>query len=166
MSYQNLPTSVDFFKLTEQRTQLKGQFLLASMLRLKDYLANMEGEVIVEANFDRDPGGRSFVDLKINTVLLLKCERCLESFNYPVAITSLLSPVSENQVLKELQGYEPFLLSKGELVSLHSMVEDEILLTLPLIPKHPNACPVVLSPPKTVQVESPFAVLSTLKIKK
>jgi uncharacterized protein len=167
MSDQNLPTSIDFFKLAEQHAQLKGQFSLVSMLRLKDFLADTEGEVMVEANFNCDLTGKSFVNLKIDTTLLLKCERCLESFKYPVAITTLLSPIFENQVLKELQGYEPFLLSKEELVSLQGLVEDEILLALPLVPKHPKAvCPMVLLPTKTTQVESPFAVLSTLKIKK
>lgn len=162
---QTLPTELDFTKLAEHQTRLKGTLPLRTMSRLKNLLADSEGEVTIEADFDRDLQHKSFLDLKINTCLVLQCQRCLENFEFPMSIQVLLTPIFDQQVSQSLQSYEPLMVIEGEPVILQNIVEDEILLNLPLVPKHPkNVCPVVLSSDEEKPVESPFAVLSKLKI--
>lgn len=164
---QTLPTQIDFAKLAEQHGHLEGTLPLEPMSRLKELLADTHGVVTIRAHFNRDAAHKSFLDLNIKTTVILECQRCLENFEYPLAIQVLLSPVFDHDAAKELQSYEPLLITKGELVNLQDMVEDEIMLNLPLVPKHPKTiCPVVLSTKETNPVQNPFAVLSKLKIKK
>lgn len=164
---QTLPTQIDFTKLAEQHGRLEGTLPLEPMSRLKELLANTDGVVTIHAYFNRDADHKPFLELNIETTVILECQRCLENFEYPLAIQVLLSPVFDPEAAKALQSYEPLLITKGELVNLQDMVEDEIMLNLPLVPKHPKKiCPVVLSTPETNPVKSPFAVLSKLKIKK
>jgi uncharacterized protein len=66
-------------------------------------------------------------------------------------------------------GYEPLVAQEDTPLALVTMVEDELILALPIVPMHPeNLCPTVLAPGTVADSdldtkEHPFAVLSNLK---
>lgn len=167
MPNQPLPKIINPGKLAEKQAQLKGALLLADMPRLKHLLTNDAGEVSVNMDFSVDASHLICMHLIADAVLTLECQRCLESFTYPLAINILLSPVKTEAEAVKMQRYEPLIMEEDTIV-LQGIVEDEILLNLPIIPKHTqNQCPVVLSEPIVNEVESPFKeLLSTFKAKK
>jgi len=158
---QTLPELINPQRLAEKSARLQGTLLLAGMPRLKELLADVGGEVVIDIQFDRDANNTSFMHLKADTQVILKCQRCLENFNYPVLVDVLLSPMTGEEEIAKIQSkaiYEP-LLMEGETVRLQDIIEDEILLNLPLIAKHTqNACSMVLSESHEDNIENPFKV--------
>lgn len=73
--------------------------------------------------------------------LLLRCERCLRPcewvFDLPVALRVVRSEAEERRLLASC---EP-LLVEGDWLALHALVEDEILLALPIALVHVGGCP-------------------------
>ena len=163
MLSQQLPKFINPIRLAEKHTTLKGILSLADMPRLREFLADTTGEVSVILNFNWDENHSVFIHLKANTALMLQCQRCMESFSFPLLIDILFHPVTDEIEASQRENYEPFLM-KDELIAVQDMVEDEILLNLPLVAKHAqNVCPVVLSTSNENPVESPFKELSKLK---
>lgn len=162
---QQLPHLIDPARLADKHATLKGTLSLAAMPRLREFLADTTGEVSVIMRFGRDENDSTFIQVEINTDLVFKCQRCMENFSYPVSVDVLLSPTMDDTKTSRMHSYEP-LIMKDALIAVQDIVEDEILLNLPLIAKHPqDICPVVLSTSHVNRpyTESPFKVLSKLK---
>lgn len=174
MQPQKLPISINPIRLAEKQATLTGVLYLADMPRLKDLLADTTGETAVEMHFDYDESHTPYIHIIVNTSVILTCQRCMENFSYPIATDVLLTPVIETGKMPSTQGhtkratklppqsqnraYET-LIMESETVTLQDIVEDEILLNLPLIPKHTQeACPVVLSPTNEDETENPFKI--------
>jgi len=110
------------------------------------------------------------VEGRIAGALPLRCQRCLETV--PIEIEQALNlavAVAGNE--EQLPaGFEPWPLVAGP-VSLGQLLEDELLLSLPLAPVHEDAqaCgPLAdtlssMQQETTEQAENPFAVLKDLK---
>jgi uncharacterized protein len=96
------------------------------------------GEVAFELRFCRDKSRRAIVRVTAKGVLCLPCQRCLERMDWPVDESSVLALV---EGLDEAAGlpedYDPLLLSESLLHPL-ALVEDEVLLAIPAIPRHPS----------------------------
>lgn len=102
---------------------------------------------------------------------VLQCQSCLEPFSYEIMsdfVLGIVNTLDEANALPER--YEPALAHDGSL-TLREMIEDEIILNLPIIPRHePEDCKVKL-PLKDAgweqgKGENPFRVLESLKHKK
>ena len=84
---------------------------------------------------------------------------------------TLAMVVSESEIMTLADQYEPWHLTSDEPVLLAEIIEEELILNLPLIPKHNEQCIPSefleskddLPPVDHTQSESPFAALSRLK---
>jgi uncharacterized protein len=158
MSDQKLPNLINPARLAEKHAKIKGTLPLAVMPRLKDLLADTAGEISVIMDFDRDESQTVFIHLNANTDLILKCQRCMENFSYPILVDVFLTPIMDEAKASGIQNYEP-LVMKSELIAIQDIVEDEILLNLPIIAKHTqDICPVVLSVSRDSEVDNPFKI--------
>ena len=135
------------------------------MPRLAPLLSGTEGRIQVELGFVPASRGIVLIDGTVDAAVRLICQRCLEPFRLDtrsrVRLAVLPAAVDEPELEAD---YEP-LVADGGRISLFALVEDEILLNLPLAPMHPReVCPVQLD---TGAAESsknnPFAVLKGLK---
>lgn len=174
MQHQKLPISINPTRLAEKEATLAGVLSLANMPRLKDLLAETTGEAAVTMHFGYDESHTAYIHLTVNVTLLLICQRCMENFSYPMTIDVLLNPIIETEKMpkkqehakpatklplqSQNQAYEP-LIMESETIILQDIVEDEIVLNLPLIAKHTqDACPVVLSASKESETENVFKI--------
>jgi uncharacterized protein len=115
-----LPERIDPARLADKGARLQGRVALESMERLVPLLAGEPGEAEVEE-------------------VLLTCQRCLQ----PVAtqvdgefhLAVVVSPTEERRLP---EGLEPLDCGEGP-VPVAQLVEDEILLGLPLVPSHPDS---------------------------
>lgn len=170
MSENLIPEHIDPLRCGEQALSLTGVINLGqlSRLRLMENIAH-KGLAHVKLQFGMDEQGINWLRGHIDTSLKLVCQRCLEDFDYEIISDFVLGIVADLEAANQLpKGYEPVMTKDGKL-SLHDLVEDEVILNLPIIPKHALAdCKVTL--PLTdekwdQQKKNPFQVLEGLKRK-
>jgi len=97
------------------------------------------------ADFAHDPQHNVTVELWVEAELPLICQRSLRPYLEPVKRHSLLAvveSVAEQELLPE--HYEPVLVEHGRLALL-DLVEDELLLGVPQVPRDPAVKEVDLS---------------------
>ena len=173
---QQLPKEIDPFRFAHTGRVLEGELALADMPRLADALYDNTGLVKVVMRFDIDETGTPFMQGHFETNLSLTCERCMQELVLPVEIDTALGLVRHEKLAENLADqYEPWVIDDGEMSNPATVVEDELILALPLVPKHEYDClpeDVWFSGEHKDEAEadnkaaSPFAVLSALKSKK
>ena len=138
MPEQRLPLSIDPLRYAKTRRQLAGSVALADLPRLADVLAKKEGVVVVEMAFFFDEEKRVIVKLQVKTQLSLICQRCLQPLEYPVDAISELCVVNDEKEVETIpEQYEP-LVVKGEQFVPLDVIEEELLLSVPLVAVHHN----------------------------
>jgi len=164
-----IPEQIDPFRYAEQSLRLSGVVRLADMPRLAEN-AEKGGAVTAELAFGRDEQGVTYLKGHLKTQLTLTCQRCMEPFTYAIMSDFVLGIVNSLDEVDALPGhYEPALVKEGSL-ALKDLIEDEVILNLPIIPRHaPHDCKVKM-PLSTVsgeadKAENPFQVLASLKHK-
>lgn len=173
---QQLPKEIDPFRFANNGRQLEGELALADMSRLSESLFDNSGSVAVSMQFDVDQTGTPNLHGHFETTLSLTCERCMQAVAFPVVIDTWLGLVRHEKLAESLaEQYEPWVIDDTDLVDPATVVEDELILALPLVPKHDYDClpeEAWFAGDKEVEEnpaekpESPFAVLSALKSKK
>ncbi len=138
-----LPQKIDPISLANKNACMKGTLLIKDLLRLSDLLFHSDGEIDVTLSFGKDHKNFYFIKGHINAELSLKCQRCLDSVIYKINTDFNLSPISNDKIAETLPGhYEPVLLMDKTLL-VADIVEDEIILNLPMAAKHElNMCTV------------------------
>lgn len=132
------PDWFDPRKAAEGRRTFTGSVPLVRMERLRPLLANCDGDAHFTARFEFDAQGRVTILIEVEASLPLICQRSLEPYLEPVHRRSLLG-VIENLAEESLlpENYEPVLVELGRLAML-DLVEDELLLGLPQVPRNPD----------------------------
>ncbi|MEP7096857.1 MAG: YceD family protein [Dokdonella sp.] len=162
-----LPARVDIARQVQAQFTYKGSLPLASMRRLLGSLASSEGEVRYKVAFGKDDFGISWLELIVEAGLPLVCQRTLETFMYPVSIDQRLGLIADEADETGLpEGYEPLLVPDGHL-AIADVIEDELILALPVVPMKPGA-PLDWndgSDEASADIEpvNPFGVLGSLK---
>ncbi|HTM63333.1 MAG TPA: YceD family protein [Gammaproteobacteria bacterium] len=167
-----IPEYVDPFRLAEQNLCLDGLVKLVDMQRLRSSLLNPgdNDTVTVSLQFGMDEQKLPYINGHLQANLGLQCQRCLERMNYEIISDFALGIVKSYEEEKALpEQYEPAMVQDGQL-ALRELIEDELILNLPIIPRHePEVCKVKLPQAdagwKQDESESPFKVLQSLKHK-
>lgn len=147
--------------------ELRGEAPVSEMPRLQDMLADPEGKIgyVVRGFLDRD--GKPKLEVTLDGICQLRCQRCLNSMAYPVKLVSRLLLVQENELDKSsLEDDDVDSIVANKHMDVLALLEDEILLSLPFAPKHPpGACqPAARDMDLSTAERKPFAALSRLKI--
>jgi uncharacterized protein len=165
---KELPTLIEPVRLALCGEQLKGKLPLKPMSRLHDSLCEVEGEVEIDWLFSTDEKQRPTIRGRIQTLLKMVCQRCLQPMPWPIETSVALVLLKEGQTENELpDGYEALTLTSTQ-ISLITLVEDELILALPIVAKH-TSCPsneyqVAEDFNKDLAYQNnPFHVLSQLK---
>ena len=171
MSEKFIPEHIDPFRYAEQNLSLEGAVKIADMHRLSSNLSASDDVVSVRLQFGIDEQGINYLKGHLETMLSLQCQRCMEPFVYEIIsdfVLGIVTTLDEANALPE--HYEPALAKEGSL-ALRELIEDEVILNLPIIPRHElEDCKVQLpladSGWEKSKGENPFHILETLKRKK
>ncbi len=166
-----LPERVDPHALVRGERTLAGAVPVAALERLRPLLAAHGGELEVELHFGRDDSGRALVTGHVAGAITLTCERCLGGLQRTLDLHLRLGLVdSEARVADVPAGSEPLVVAQGSRIAPVDLVEDEILLSLPMFPMHAEPCSALGegrqapgAQEQDRQRENPFAVLAQLK---
>ncbi len=149
------------------RCSFEGRLPLSSMTRLLGLLVDTEGDVRYAIEFDSDALRVPFIGLRIEAELPLICQRSLQRFVLPVTLEQRLGLVrSEDEESALPPGYEALLVPEDGMLRPVDMVEDELVLAVPLVPVDPSSEAVErewAADEEEVAKTSPFAALASLK---
>jgi len=172
-----LPEHIEPLRLARSQRLMKGRLPLSRMPRLVESLVDTTGEIDVELEFDVDKSGVAWMEGHLTCTLSLCCQRCMQEMLLPVDTTFRLAMIESEAEIEQLgEEYEPLILDDA-LVSVAELVEDELILSLPIVPKHETAdCHatnlneesldnVVESNIEPEKKKNPFAALADLKRK-
>jgi uncharacterized protein len=144
---------------------LAGTFAPGELERLEDTVANGEGQLRyrITAVLDRDR--RQVVSCIIEGFVFLTCRSSLEVFRHDVSIDDRLVLVASEAALPsvgEESETEDYLVA-DEPLDIRDLVEDAVLLALPMVPRKPGVEEPRTGNGEAVRKESPFAALAGLK---
>lgn len=131
-----LPETVQWDRLTEGGETLRGTLALRGMARLAGCLQDSEGDVDVELEFGIDAQQIRYLRGHLRTTLHLVCQRCLQPLSHPLDLDICLGLLlSEDEIERLPESYDPYVFDQRT-VELQAIVEDELMLALPLVPLH------------------------------
>ena len=166
----HLPDRLDVCAMAEAGCSLRGRIRLASLERVLPLVESSEGEFAVQLELGKDEDGTRYLSGSIRGMLILQCQRCLEPMEFPLHVKFLLGLVHDQEQAQCLtERYEPLLVTQ-EPVRIAEVVEDEILLALPIAALHGDRgkCQGLVAEYQTAAGaprDNPFAILAQLKHK-
>ena len=166
-SYSRVPEAVDAWRMVAARREFEGRIPLATMVRLRDSLLQPEGDARYVLAFGIDALKVPFAELRIEAELPLECQSSLQRFLLPVQLVQRLGLIRDEADEAALPPeYEALLVEADGMLKPAELVEDELILALPVVPVSPDAEAVerdfAPTAEETAQA-SPFAALVGLK---
>ncbi|BCX82282.1 conserved hypothetical protein [Methylomarinovum caldicuralii] len=164
-----LPELIDPLQCVAKGRHWVGRLPLARLPRLVDMITNPDEAVTVDLRFERRDRVAA-VTGSVRGELEVTCQRCLAPLRIAVD-----SPVSLGVVTSIEEGdrlpdaFEPLLLEEDR-IPFSDIVEDELILAIPDIPKHAHCRPAKTSSAdagveEAAAADNPFAALAQLKTK-
>jgi len=107
------------------------------MNRLASMLVAPEGSASVDLGGRLDPLGRAWLEGSVDTTVRLVCQRCLESMEWHlsarVAFRLSDTPLDDDSTPP---GFDSLVVEEGERIGLDGLVEDELILAMPIVARH------------------------------
>lgn len=163
---------VDSLKFAAEEGCIAGRLALSQLPRLAEVLTTRDGWLDCRLAGYRDVGeagdGKAKLGLRLQVTgrLGLRCQRCLAEVAFDCAIDSrlLLIPEGEPWPEDELEADDYDAVAASRELSVLALVEDEVLLALPAVPRHADCqLPVGTEEAEEEDRLSPFAALAGLK---
>jgi uncharacterized protein len=158
-------------KEVAQNGCFEGEIALSELKRLGEFLhpadgTEVSGKVLLDFGFSRNEFDIPMITGHLQTRLGLECQRCLQPLELPLELDFRLMIDASDELLRNSS--EDTLYSVDGFVDIAEVVEDELILALPLVAMHEDtACnenwQASGSNSDGAEKENPFAVLQQLK---
>jgi len=178
---REFPDFVDPWKAADGRRTFHGTMPLKRLKRLEPMLApqgdGQDEQLLARddarftARFSYDEQGLVTIRLEVEVELPLICQRSLTPYREKIARRSILVAIEDVAEQEEVpESYDPVLVEHRRL-ALQDIVEEELLLAIPQVPKNPEIEVIELSTDGAVRISSepekeqshrPFAGLAGL----
>jgi uncharacterized protein len=168
MSGQGLePAVIDSLEFARTGQILCGSLPVPALLRLHDCLFDTLGEVRYVVTGGHDARQRPTLKLEVSGLLHLRCQRCLGPLDYPLRLAnSLLLANAAQAASGALDEDELEWIEASAELDVASLVEDEIILSLPYAPRHEEGhCHAAAGATASDTGRAVFAALAILKEK-
>ncbi|MFW2078900.1 YceD family protein [Acinetobacter sp. ULE_I010] len=183
MSANTFPAQIEPFKWAEQGYAWSGTLPLSRFVRIaREAVGSIDHQLItIDCKLSMDAYHRIvWVDGRVEVSVPMECQRCLESVEISLASDFHLALMDDESLIERLDEDADFIVlgesdatTKADYasntpatVNLLALLEDELLLLMPLSPKH-DACEHKHQPAVEDIVEekrdNPFDVLAGLK---
>ncbi len=154
---------LDCLAFARERGSLQGELPVASLTRVQDSLGGQAG--CLEYRITGQIGDRERPQLlvEVNGDLSLVCQRCLEPLGFPLRLKSLLEFVDDDGDLtqEEIEDDSRDFLPLQAALDVATLIEDEVILALPSVPRHADCSLPGAVPQETMA--SPFSALAGFK---
>jgi uncharacterized protein len=181
MSLGPFPERIDTLKLFARNGILAAALPLKKLPRLTDSLHDDAGTVEVNLLFATDEDKKRILSGTLDTSVKVLCQRCLQEMELELHCTLNLLACNSEEELQELPETEDGIVMDEDGLNVLDVIEDELILSLPLVPAHADInCSSFLNALTQAETSAqgrnqnsasndklnPFAVLATLKDEK
>ena len=173
MQKVKLPLTLDPVRTAQKRLDYQGIYTPDQVERVAESVVSVDSDVECSMSFAIDNQRLAVLNGDAKVTVTLECQRCGKPFTHHVYTKYCFSPVRSDEQAEALpEAYEPIEVNEFGEIDLLAMVEDEIILALPVVPVHDSEhCEVSEADmvfgelPEEAQKPNPFAVLASLKRK-
>lgn len=135
MSQQKL-LILDPVKSAKEALEIHKTFTFSHLSQLHHCIVDGSYDVDFVAKF-RYENHKAVVDGRLSGRIMLVCQRTLEPFEYTFDEPVFLGFVTDDRFFKNFpENYEPYIYQDNQ-INLNELIEEEILLLIPMIPKKP-----------------------------
>ncbi|AXT32626.1 23S rRNA accumulation protein YceD [Pseudoalteromonas tunicata] len=171
MQKVKIPRTIDPVKIAKQRLTYDGIVTFDSFARLEQVVQEKVGEVQVKIHCDYDAQKRLVIYSNVKAPVTLTCQRCNGDIGLDLELDLAYAAVAAGKSSDHLPDYyEVVELNEEGEVNLHQLIEDELILAIPLVPMHEESLcrysPEPISFGEIDEVEdkpNPFEILKQLK---
>lgn len=156
----------DAFKLSARNDSIAGEVDATGLSRLADRIPEgaPNGMIAWQLDGGRDAQGRPALTLTLEGTLPQTCQRCLQPFVAKVAHRTELLLARDEAELARLDAEDAEVLLASAPLDAHTLVEDELLLSLPFAPRHEDGtCVLAAQTAAKGDAVSPLAGLAALR---
>jgi len=153
------PITINNLEVAKKQEKLEGEIDVNDCLRLKDVLAQ-QGEgaqgILYQLSGDASKYHLPSIKLSVDATLTVVCQRCLNEMQLPLSV-EYYYVLSETEPEAFDGDDDVDWLEVSREMNLSELIEDELLIAMPLAPTHAHSC----KPAKHESGEkhNPFAVL-------
>lgn len=149
--------------------RINGAMQFAELPRLLDMLESPQGILSYTVQGGVDEQGTHFLDVNVVGQCRLRCQRCLNGMDYPLQLDTRLllrdqaslDALDDNVASVEEEEFDSILADAH--LDVLDLLEEEILLSLPVAPKHEwGTCRAAVGESRSEE-RHPFAALAKLK---
>lgn len=159
---------VNAYDLARDKRVIEGQARLSDFARLKDMILPTDGLVTYRIRGMTAKKGWPGAVVDLATVVPLVCNRCTKPMDFKIEKEVVFRfardeaeadaiPIEEDEDVEVIVG--------SEKLNIMDWIEEELILSLPLVPVHENECTEALPAAEEEEIEkpNPFAKLKELK---
>ncbi len=158
-------------KLANKNGELRYNWKVEDFSRLEGLLYSNRGEIAVHLVGRNDDRHRCLVEVHVTANVQLECQTTFESINYQIDSKIVYCTVIDEEQIADLdEEYEALLIEDGQ-VDIKQFIEDELILSLPIIANRVSEdLGIKMSygeiPQEVETKKNPFLVLEGLDLKK
>jgi uncharacterized protein len=167
------PHAIDVKVLCRDAARVEGSHALATLERLAGSLHGAPDTAVTwsaQGSLRLVTGAEPehWLHLQAQAVVPLQCQRCLHTYAQELHVDRRFLFVAQESLAERLdETLEDDVLVMPVRLDLAELLEDELILALPLVPRHDGTCPQPL-PMRTNELEedaapNPFAALAALR---
>lgn len=122
--------------MARESAEFHGVLLAGPLERLASAVIALGEGVALDAAFSTDETGRPLIEGRARADITLRCQRCLEpmttTLEAPFRLAVAVSEADAERLPEELDA----VIIDGDFIDTAAMVEDELILALPLVGRH------------------------------
>lgn len=159
-----IETKLDVINLARKNAEIVGEYPLSNVAKITGKIMQDSAPVRIKLNFDKVDYGFNVVNIEWQTTATAECEACSKPLKMPLSAKNSLAVCKNLKQADALpDAYEPLMLDDEGMLSLEQLLVEEIMLMLPIIPRHEDeSCSTkygVSNNADTEQTHKPFASL-------
>ena len=174
MQNVKIPITIDPNRTAQKRLSYEGIIPMNTLTRFTESLRAGDGDIAVVIDCGTDEQGLVFIKGEAHCTVSLTCERCGDEMSLAIDSSFAYTPVKgDDSAHDEIpERYDVVEKDEHGEVNLRQLVEDELILALPLFPMHDDGqCDTHKVQMSWGEIEpepekpNPFAILQELKKK-
>ena len=151
-------------KFAKKNFSVIDELNIVDLPRINEIAGNNSDKIKVNYSFYLENNTTPCLNGEVSINIYLTCQRCLEELLVSLNLNFSLAFVKNKSQAEELSKHLEIYLFEGEELSLMDLISDEILLSIPMVPKHNLDCLSSFKEHNNYEQveESPFAILKNI----
>ncbi|WP_042143952.1 MULTISPECIES: 23S rRNA accumulation protein YceD [unclassified Pseudoalteromonas] len=137
MQKVKIPVKINPAKSAQHELSYDGFIEQTEFSRLGKALKALVGQIEVKIHCKEDHQGLVVISGNVKTKALILCQRCNDDLGLDLEMSFAYSPIKMGAESEDLpERYEPVELDEDGEIDIYSLLEDELILMIPIVPKH------------------------------